>query len=136
MDKLNKVNKYNESNKRETGKKYEEEAAQYLQKNGFVLLTRNFRCRQGEVDLIGVHDNCLVFVEVKYRKSVAAGAPEEAVNPAKQRKICLVSDYYRIRYPSKSDRQIRYDVVTICGEKVSWYQNAFPYCVRRKNFSW
>lgn len=122
-------------NKKETGKRYEEKAAAFLERNGFQLLEKNFRCRQGEVDLVGVHDNCLVFVEVKYRKDSMSGAPEEAVDPAKQRKICLVSDYYRIRHPSESARQIRYDVVAICGDSVKWYKNAFPYCARGRS-SW
>lgn len=123
-------------NKKETGKRYEEEAAAYLERNGFVLLTKNFRCRQGEVDLIGIHDNCLVFVEVKYRKSIASGTPEEAVDFAKQRKICLVSDFYRVRYPMESNRQIRYDVVGICGDSIHWHQNAFSYNTRGKRISW
>ncbi|NBJ91506.1 YraN family protein [Parablautia muri] len=123
-------------NQKEIGKRYEEKAAAYLEENGFTLLAKNFRCRQGEVDLIGIHDNCLVFVEVKYRKSTMSGTPEDAVVPAKQRKICLVSDYYRIRHPLESTRQIRYDVVAISGETVSWYQNAFPYDTGKQTFSW
>ncbi len=122
-------------NKREIGKKYEEIAASYLEEYGFVVLAKNFRCRQGEVDLIGIHDNCLVFVEVKYRKSAVSGEPEEAVSPSKQRKICLVSDYYRMGHPEDGGRQIRYDVVAISGDRISWYRNAFPYGSGRK-YAW
>lgn len=120
-------------NKRETGYRYEEKAAVYLAENGFTILERNFRCRQGEVDLIGLHDNCLVFVEVKYRKNASSGMPEEAVGITKQQKICQVSDYYRLMHPKGEERQIRYDVVALFGEQVTWYQNAFPYC--RKGWS-
>lgn len=123
-------------NKRETGKKYEHKAAAYLEERGVTLLERNFRCRQGEVDLIVLHENCLVFVEIKYRKNVSHGAPEEAVDKAKQLKICRVSDYYRAAHPTGRERQIRYDVVAVCDDVITWYQNAFPYCSRKGYSSW
>lgn len=121
---------------RKTGKKYEEQAALYLKKYGFVLLERNFRCRQGEIDLVGIHNGCLVFVEVKYRNNHKSGIPEEAVGRAKQLKICMVSDYYRIMHKEEAGRQVRYDVVAICQDEVTWYQNAFPYCRKNGNSSW
>ena len=121
-------------NKRTTGKLYEEKAAAFLEEQGFFLLDTNYRCRQGEVDLIGIHDGCLVFVEVKYRKDTGSGAPEEAVGPAKQMKICRVSDYYRLAKPAEAARQVRYDVVAICGEDVRWYRDAFNYV--GKGYSW
>lgn len=117
-------------NKRKTGQQYEDKAADHLEKCGFIILERNFRCRQGEVDLIGLHENCLVFVEVKYRKNADVGAPEEAVGLAKQQKICRVSDYYRLMHPAREESQIRYDVIAFCGEQIKWYRNAFPYLGR------
>ncbi len=114
-------------NKREIGKAYEQTAAAYLKDNGFRILERNFRCRQGEVDIIGIHQECLVFVEVKYRKNQRTGSPEEAVNYQKQIRICRTSDYYRTIHPRYGSRQVRYDVVAICGEHLRWYQNAFDY---------
>lgn len=123
-------------NKKEVGRKYEDKAAAYLEEQGVVLLERNFRCRQGEVDLIGLHEGCLVFVEVKYRKNMSLGAPEEAVGRAKQLKICAVSDYYRVMHPAKSGVQLRYDVAAICGNEITWYQNAFSYCRRKGHASW
>ena len=123
-------------NKREKGKEYEEQAAQYLEEQGFVLLERNFRSRQGEVDLIGLHENCLVFVEVKYRKNASSGLPEEAVGGLKQSRICLASDYYRLTHQEQAGRQIRYDVVAICGEEIRWHRNAFPYIRGGRAYSW
>ncbi|NBH26761.1 YraN family protein [Lachnospiraceae bacterium] len=123
-------------NKRETGTKYEEQAAAYVVTRGLVLLEKNYRCRQGEVDLIGVHEDCLVFIEVKYRKNARSGMPEEAVDKRKQAKICLVSDYYRLTHPFNSKRQVRYDVVAICGEDTRWYQNAYPYVSKRQGGGW
>lgn len=123
-------------NNRLTGKRYEEQAAKYMQKHGFVLLEQNFRCRQGEIDIIGIHEGCLVFVEVKYRNNSKAGLPEEAVGKAKQLKICMVSDYYRISHKEEANRQVRYDVVAICDEKITWHQNAFPYSGKNGRLSW
>lgn len=114
-------------NQRETGTVYEEKAAAYLAQNGVQILERNFYCRQGEIDLIGIQGNNLVFVEVKYRKREGKGLPEEAVTAAKQKKICRTSDYYRSRNQRYFGYQVRYDVVAILGERITWYQNAFPY---------
>ncbi len=114
-------------NKRKTGQQYEDKAAAYLEQCGFTILERNFRCRQGEVDIIGLHESCLVFVEVKYRKNAAAGAGEEAVGLIREQKVCQVSDYYRLVHPKRQERQIRYDVIAFCGEQITWYRNAFPY---------
>ena len=104
------------TNRREKGKAYEEQAACYLTEHGFALLEKNFRCRQGEVDLIGLHEDCLVFVEVKYRSSPLSGRPEEAVGSLKQSRICMASDYYRLMHQVEGSRQIRYDVVAIYGK--------------------
>ena len=124
------------TNKREKGKAYEEQAACYLTEHGFALLEKNFRCRQGEVDLIGLHEDCLVFVEVKYRSSPLSGRPEEAVGSLKQSRICMASDYYRLMHQVEVSRQIRYDVVAIYGKEIHWYQNAFPYLRRGRPCCW
>lgn len=123
-------------NKRKVGKEHEEQAARYLEKYGFVCLEQNFRCRQGEIDLIGMHEGCLVFVEVKYRKNKKAGMPEEAVGEGKQAKICLVSDYYRILHRETFQMQVRYDVVAVYGKELLWYKNAFCYKRKYERQSW
>lgn len=112
-------------NKREVGKAYEKRAEDYLKEQGFRILERNFRVRQGEIDLIGYHRNELVFVEVKYRKDKRKGLPEEAVTSAKQRQISKVAEFYLMRHPLAGGRGCRYDVVAICGEEITWYENAF-----------
>ena len=114
-------------NKREAGSRYETYAAAYLKEKGYQIVERNFRCRQGEIDLVGIHEGCLVFVEVKYRRNERSGMPEEAVGAGKQMKICRVSDYFRIRNKNYQDMQVRYDVVAIGGEEIRWYKNAFFY---------
>ena len=82
-------------NKRKEGADYERQAAEYLAENGMRILDMNFRCREGEIDLIGRHQGYLVFVEVKYRSTSEKGYALEAVDYRKQRRICRVADYYR-----------------------------------------
>jgi len=114
-------------NRRETGARKEELAASYLTERGMRITERNFRNRQGEIDIVGWHGGCLVFVEVKYRKSFGAGNAMEAVDFRKQRRICRVADYYRYIHHLGEDTPVRYDVVAIQGEELQWVQNAFPH---------
>ncbi len=58
-----------QQNKRQTGAAYEEQAARFLLEQGYQILERNYRCRQGEIDVIARDGSYLVFVEVKYRSS-------------------------------------------------------------------
>lgn len=123
-------------NRIQTGKLYEEKAVLFLKEQGFFILERNFRCRQGEIDIIGTHEKCLVFVEVKYRRDEAKGTPEEAVGLVKQQKICRTSDYYRSSHKAYYNWQVRYDVIAMTGKNVKWYQNAFPYLEKGNRQCW
>lgn len=110
------------------GKKAEKLAAAYLSRHGIRIVASNYRCSYGEIDLIGWEKDYLVFIEVKARKSLACGYPGEAVNFAKQKKICQTSLYYC--YKEKIDRNcpIRFDVVEILEDKIRHTKNAFSYC--------
>lgn len=114
-------------NTRKKGAEYEEKAAQYLQSQGVHILECNYRNRKGEIDLIGRDGEYLVFFEVKYRKNNEMGTPAEAVNYGKQKNICKVADYYRMIHKIGEFAAVRYDVVAICGEEITWYQNAFEH---------
>lgn len=114
-------------NKRKVGAEKEALAADYLEKAGMRIIERNFRARQGEIDLIGYHNQYLVFVEVKFRSTLSKGSALEAVGSAKQRQICKVADYYRYRHKLGSATMVRYDVVAVQGEEITWIQNAFPH---------
>ena len=74
-------------NKRETGAEYEKKAARYLESCGYKIISSNFRCRAGEIDLIARDGRYLVFIEVKYRVNAQMGEPQEAVDTKKQQKI-------------------------------------------------
>lgn len=114
-------------NNKKVGAAGEEQAAKYLESQGMVIVQRNFRCRQGEIDIVGTHRGYLVFVEVKYRKGRMSGMPEEAVDFHKKRKICRVSDYYRFRKECDGNQPFRFDVVAVEENSIRWYQNAFDY---------
>ncbi len=94
------------------GKKSESEAISYLKKNGYKILEKNFRTRFGEIDIIAIEKDVIVFVEVKSRKSLNYGDPKESVNLRKQRKISKVALYY-LKKNNLFDCSARFDVITI-----------------------
>lgn len=91
------------------------------------ILYNNFRCRFGEIDLVAKEGMYLCFVEVKYRKTDERGCPEDAVDKKKQRRICMVSEYYLLTHKITEELQIRYDVVAVTPKEIRWYKNAFSY---------
>ena len=121
-------------NKRKTGSEYESRAAGYLDEKGVAILCRNFRSKSGEIDLIGRDDGYLVFFEVKYRGGSSAGSASEAVNRNKQKRICRAADYYLMINGVPLDSPIRFDVVAIDGNEISWIRNAFQYIERGRSF--
>lgn len=114
-------------NRRKIGEEQESLACQYLLERGIRIRERNFRCRQGEIDIIGYEKEYLIFFEVKYRRDDSKGNAAEAVGFGKQRKICRVSDYYRMIHGCSLDTPIRFDVIAIDGDKIEWIRDAFPY---------
>ena len=94
------------------GKAGEDRAAQYLSKQGYKIIERNFRAPYGEIDLIALHRGELVFVEVKTRNSDAYGAPELAVTPRKQQRMIKAALGY-IKYKKLHQMPCRFDVVAI-----------------------
>ncbi len=113
-------------NTRRTGAVYERKAGAYLEKYGYKILEYNYRCRQGEVDIIARDGEYLVFCEVKYRSGTGSGYPEEAVDLRKQKKISKCALYY-LTVHGLVDVPVRFDVVSIEGEQFRLYQNAFDY---------
>lgn len=114
-------------NTRKKGAEYEQIAMEYLQRQGVAILEHNYRNRGGEIDIIGKDGGYTVFFEVKYRRNNSMGDPVEAVNYGKQRTICRVADYYRLIHCMGESAPVRYDVVAICGEEITWYRNAFEH---------
>ena len=115
-------------NNRRTGTGYERKAGAYLESLGYKIVTYNYRCRLGEIDLIARDGNYLVFVEVKYRSRSDCGYPSDAVNYKKQVRISNGAAYYLWKNYDSDQIWVRFDVVSIQGETVQLYKDAFPYC--------
>lgn len=79
---------------------------------GYCILERNFRCRYGEIDLVAEDKQDLVFVEVKARRGVSFGLPEDALTIQKRRKLIEVASYY-LDLHACPDRSWRIDVVAV-----------------------
>jgi putative endonuclease len=111
------------------GRTGERLAAEHLQARGYCILTRNFRCSYGEIDLIAEDGEDLVFVEVKTRRGTSYGLPEEAVTIRKQLKIMQVASFYLDAHACY-ERSWRIDVVAIqlsrsgVLEEIRLYQHA------------
>jgi putative endonuclease len=112
-------------NKRTVGKQFEQIAIDYLQKQGYLILEQNFQCKTGEIDIIAKQNDCLVFVEVKYRTNTSLGLPEEAVDLRKIRKITRTSMYYMLINRIPEFTPCRFDVVSILNNEIKLIQNAF-----------
>lgn len=98
-----------------TGRKGEELAAQWLIRSGFKILHKNWRFKHWEVDIIASRNEILHFIEVKTRKSVYYGFPEEGVTLKKLRNLTAAADEYQFRYPGW--QRIQFDIVSIILEK-------------------
>lgn len=114
-------------NKRAVGTSYEKRAGAYIEQQGYEVLEYNFRCRQGEIDIIAKDGEYLVFVEVKYRKDAVMGNPFEAVDHKKQRIISRTASYYCLTHGYGEATPCRFDVVAVLGEEIQVIKNAFEY---------
>jgi len=94
------------------GRQGEEIAVNYLQKQGYEILARNFRCRYGELDIICRKNAVIVFVEVKTRRTDLFGSPEEAITRSKIEHIKKVALFY-LAENRTSCWETRFDVITI-----------------------
>ncbi|MFH1169914.1 MAG: YraN family protein [Chloroflexota bacterium] len=80
--------------RREVGLLGEKMARGYLEERGYVIRQTNYRCREGEADIVAEHNGCLVFVEVRTKKSLEFGTPEESITPAKMSRMRAVAARY------------------------------------------
>jgi len=94
------------------GKKGETLASNFLKENGYTILTRNYRRRSGEIDIIAMEGDYLVFIEVKTRTGTSHGHPLEAITLRKQRQISKVAQCY-LAEKNLFDTAARFDVVSI-----------------------
>lgn len=119
-----------ENSTRAIGRDAEELALEHLQSSGLVLIARNFRCRIGEIDLIMRDGNCLVFVEVRFRKAGRFASAAESVDRRKQRKLLGAAAFFLCRHIEYRQHATRFDVIALDGPSrntftLQWLQDAF-----------
>jgi putative endonuclease len=110
-----------------TGKRAEDLAARFLEKRGFSILTRNFRCRGGEIDLVCRDGKTLVFVEVRLRRNATFGGAAASITLTKQRRIILAAQHYLAAH-GKADSDCRFDCMLLDGtgdNNIEWIRDAF-----------
>lgn len=122
----------NPSRHKETGREGESLAVSHLEKEGYEILTRNYRCRYGEVDIIARENDCLVFIEVKSRRSLRFGEPCEAIDLRKQKKLSRTALHY-LQSRGWMNRNARFDTLFIRlaagGNELRLIRNAFEVCL-------
>lgn len=115
--------------RKEIGTKAEQLAQDYLESKGLNFLDKNVSCRQGEIDLVMLEKQFIVFVEVKYRKNNSFSAIQESVGYAKQMRLIHTSLFFLQQFPQYTKYQSRFDVVLITkinnANQIEWISNAF-----------
>lgn len=112
----------------QTGAIAEGMARAYLQDQGLTFVSQNYRCPQGELDLIFRDKTHLLIVEVKNRKNTRFGTPAECVSASKQRKIILATQHFLAVTQQPASLAIRFDVISIINlnkHSIEWLKNAF-----------
>ncbi len=106
------------------GEKAEKKAWEFLKAQGCRLAIKNSRSRMGEIDLVVLDHEVLVFVEVRYRSDSSRGTGAESITRAKIRKIVLTAQHFLSTHPRFTDTPCRFDVVSM-DDEISWYREAF-----------
>lgn len=98
--------------KKKIGKLGEDLAAKFLTEKGYQVIDRNFLIRGGEIDIVALHRDTLVFVEVKTRSSTNYGLPEEAISHWKLQSLLKTAQFYQLNHPNLPEA-LRIDVVAV-----------------------
>jgi putative endonuclease len=110
------------------GRRGERAAERHLRRIGYRIVARNYRAAGAEIDLVAIDGETLVFVEVKTRRSRAAGGPEEAVDERKQTRMRRAAEVFAMRYRA-DDREMRFDIVAVDASgkrlEIELLRNAF-----------
>jgi putative endonuclease len=109
---------------RALGAEAEARAAQLLQRKGYRVADRNWTCKGGEIDLVCLDGDTLVFVEVRARKDASHGSPLETILDTKRRRLIRAAQIY-LHVKGAWDKPCRFDVVGISGDTVEHITDAF-----------
>ena len=111
------------------GERGEMIAWNFLRKQGYKILEKNYRCKIGEIDVVAQKNGRIVFIEIKTRAHHGFGRPEESVHAAKQKKLISLAKWY-LKEKRKTDVAVSFDVlaITFQGEsepEIRLIENAF-----------
>ncbi|MGV8919297.1 MAG: YraN family protein [Pseudomonas sp.] len=112
------------------GREAETFALQYLQQQRLQLITQNWLCKRGELDLVMLDGDTVVFVEVRYRRHAGWGGALESVDFRKREKLVLAAQLFLQHESHWADFPCRFDVIAINGDpgsapSLNWLKNAF-----------
>jgi putative endonuclease len=107
------------------GKQGEDRAAAALEQAGMTIITRNFRCKAGEVDIVALDGEAIVFVEVKAWSSYGIENLEYGINEKKQRRIIETAKYFLSIYRKYNYMTVRFDVVFVSPDAITHLASAF-----------
>ena len=109
------------------GARGERLAASWYRTHGYTVVARNWRCREGEIDLVVARPGELVFCEVKTRSSDRFGVPAEAVTPAKQARLRVLAGRFLAEADSGRTRgwSLRFDVAAVTAGRIDVIEGAF-----------
>ena len=108
----------------------EQHALSYLNNIGLITIAKNWSCRFGEIDLIMLEHDIVVFVEVRYRKTIGFGGALDSIDQYKREKIITTAEYFLNEYPQWLEHSCRFDVITAHPSNtevftLDWIQDAF-----------
>ena len=114
----------------ETGKDAEQQALEHLQRQGLRLLAQNWLCKRGELDLVMLDGDTVVFVEVRYRKHAQWGGALASIDGRKRQKLILAAQFFLQKEHRWADCSCRFDVVAMESTPsgtadLTWLKNAF-----------
>ncbi len=104
---------------KQLGRRGEDFAADFLRRNNYLILARNYRFARGEIDIIAKQDDTLVFVEVKTAASTTYGEPQAWVTERKQQQIGMVAERY-LQEHEIDDVSCRFDVIAVQAFGSQW----------------
>lgn len=111
------------------GQQAEAAAAHFLQQQGVPIVARNYRCRYGEIDLIGTEDSLLIVIEVRLRNRTDIISGAETVTAKKQQRISQTTQHFLQHHPQYEASDLRFDVLSMRqtgeGYEIEWIQEAF-----------
>lgn len=115
------------SPRQKAGREAEQQALEHLRAQGLSLLAQNWLCKRGELDLVMLDGDTVVFVEVRYRKNTQWGGALASIDERKRQKLIFAAQYFLQRESRWADSPCRFDVVAIDRhpDQLNWLQNAF-----------